>query len=76
MPMLLPAALENAQLMHMGRQDIKETNVSLLRSERIVSDTVAVGAQTAETLQEQGMQLEKVRLPPGEWCTMGCISPA
>lgn len=48
------------QLMTRGRRDIKETDAALLRSERIVNDTVAVGAGTAETLQKQGQQLEKV----------------
>ena len=45
----------------MGRKDIATTDQSLLRTERIVNDTIAIGAQTAETLQQQGKQLEKVR---------------
>ncbi|KFM28365.1 putative plant SNARE 12 [Auxenochlorella protothecoides] len=49
-----------SDLMVSGRKAIKETDASLLRSERIVNDTVAVGAQTAETLQLQGQQLGKV----------------
>lgn len=46
--------------MEMGRRQVKETDQSLIRSERLVNDTIAIGAQTAETLQVQGRQLEKV----------------
>lgn len=56
-----------SDLMVSGRKAIKETDASLLRSERIVNDTVAVGAQTAETLQLQGQQLGKV------WCVYMCV---
>lgn len=48
------------ELVTLGRKDIKETDASILRSERLVADTVAIGVQTAETLQGQGQQLEKV----------------
>ncbi|KDD76025.1 hypothetical protein H632_c391p2 [Helicosporidium sp. ATCC 50920] len=54
------SGMGNEQLMSMGRSQINETDASLLRSERIVHDTIAVGAQTAETLQAQGEQLEKI----------------
>ena len=46
--------------MEAGRRQIGETDASLVRAERLVNDTVAIGAQTAETLQLQGKQLEKV----------------
>lgn len=49
-----------AELMTMGRKDMKETDAALLRSEKIVNDTMAIGIQTAETLQGQTRQLEKV----------------
>jgi hypothetical protein len=44
----------------MGRKDLAKTEQSLYRSERLVNDTVQIGVQTAETLQAQGEQLEKV----------------
>jgi SNARE protein len=47
-------------LMEMGRKNIKETDQSLIRSERLVNDTISIGAQTAETLQVQGQQLSKI----------------
>lgn len=65
------AGMGNEQLMSMGRSQINETDASLLRSERIVHDTIAVGAQTAETLQAQGEQLEKVRRKWGGRCAQG-----
>ena len=47
-------------LMEMGRKQMKETDQSLIRSERLVNDTISIGAQTAETLQVQGQQLGKI----------------
>ena len=55
------AGMNTSELMTMGRKQIKETDTSLLRSEKIVNDTMAIGIQTAETLQGQTRQLEKVR---------------
>jgi hypothetical protein len=49
-----------AELVEMGRGNIEETDESLMRSERLVNDTIAIGAQTAETLQGQGDQLAKI----------------
>lgn len=46
--------------MELGRTQVKETDDALIRSERLVNDTIAIGAQTAETLQLQGKQLERV----------------
>jgi len=46
--------------MELGRQQVKETDQSLIRSERLVNDTIAIGAQTAETLQTHGQQLDKI----------------
>lgn len=54
------SSMNTTELMQMGRQQIKETDTSLLRSEKIVNDTMAIGIQTAETLQGQTRQLEKV----------------
>ena len=52
--------MTTTELMTMGRRDIKETDAALLRSERLVNDTIAIGVQTAETLDQQTKQLEKV----------------
>ena len=52
--------MDNQNLMELGRKQLKETDQSLIRSERLVNDTIAIGAQTAETLQVQGQQLQKV----------------
>lgn len=54
------AGKSTAELMTMGRKDVKETDAALMRSEKIVNDTMAIGIQTAETLQGQTRQLEKV----------------
>lgn len=53
-------AMKNDELMELGRKNIQETDDSLVRSERVVNDTIAIGAQTAETLQTQGNQLMKI----------------
>lgn len=52
--------MASQDLMEMGRKHIGETDQSLIRSERLVNDTIAIGAQTAETLQTQGQQLSKI----------------
>lgn len=52
--------MQSADLMEMGRKQIQDTDQALFRSERIVNDTIAIGGQTAETLQIQGKQLETV----------------
>ena len=46
--------------MELGKKNMKETDTSLMRSERLVNDTVAIGAQTAETLQIQGKKLGQI----------------
>lgn len=53
-------SMSTTELMQMGRRDMKDTDTSLLRSERIVNDTIQIGVQTAETLDQQTKQLEKV----------------
>lgn len=52
--------MASSDLMEMGRKGIKDTDQSLMRSERLVNDTISIGAQTAETLQVQGAQLSKI----------------
>eukprot|EP00890_Picochlorum_soloecismus_P004007 jgi/Picsp_1/4607/NSC_01977-R1_novel plant snare 11 len=53
-------SMSNTQVIELGRKNIQETDESLIRSERIVNDTIGIGAQTAETLQTQGGQLAKI----------------
>lgn len=57
--------MNTTELMQLGRKQVKETDASLLRSEKIVNDTMAIGIQTAETLQGQTRQLEKARAGRG-----------
>ena len=53
--------MSTVELMQTGRKDMKATDAALLRSEKLVNDTMAIGIGTAETLQGQTRQLEKVR---------------
>lgn len=53
--------MNTTELMQLGRRQVKETDAALLRSEKVVNDTMAIGIQTAETLQGQTRQLEKAR---------------
>lgn len=52
--------MSTVDVIELGKRNILETNESLLRSERVVNDTISIGAQTAETLQMQGGQLAKI----------------
>lgn len=47
------AGMTTVALMAQGRKDIKETDASLARAERVVADTIAVGTATAATLAAQ-----------------------
>ena len=47
------AGMAAQELMARGRKDIKETDASLARSEKVIADTIAVGAATAATLVAQ-----------------------
>lgn len=53
-------AMNTSEMIELGRKNIDETDAALVRSERLVNDTIAIGAQTAETLQSQGNQLVKI----------------
>lgn len=52
--------MKTADLMELGRHNIKETDSALMRSERLVNDTIAIGSQTAETLETQGKKLAQI----------------
>lgn len=48
------------QLMERGRKEMKAQDESLIRAQRIVESTIEVGTKTAETLQAQGEQMDRV----------------
>lgn len=54
------AEMSAQQLMERGRREMKAQDESLLRAQRIVESTIEVGMKTAETLQAQGEQMERV----------------
>ena len=43
-----------------GRKEMQAQEDSLIRAQRIVESTIEVGAKTAETLHQQGQQMERV----------------
>ncbi|KAK9830607.1 hypothetical protein WJX81_004669 [Elliptochloris bilobata] len=61
---ITPSGMTSQELMARGRKDIKETDASLTRSEKVVVETIAIGAATAATLDAQachiGQQMERV----------------
>ena len=56
---VLYADLTTQQLMDQGRKDIVDTEQGLIRSNKIVADTIQVATATAETLDAQTEQLER-----------------
>lgn len=48
------------QLMDRGHKEIHETNAALDRSEKLVEDTMEIGATTASTLHDQTGQMNKI----------------
>lgn len=57
---LIPAALNTTELIVEGRKKIKESDDSLIRSEKLVAETIDIGTKTAEKLHDQTKQLERV----------------
>lgn len=55
-----PESMTMQELMVKGRKDMKETDKVLARAERVVEDTLQIGTQTAATLQDQSVQLNKI----------------
>ena len=53
-------AMTTPEMMLLGRAVIKETDAALARAARVVAETQAVGAKTAEALASQTEQLERV----------------
>ena len=54
------AELSTHELMAKGRKEMKDQEESLMRAQRIVESTIDVGTKTAETLHQQGQQMERV----------------
>ena len=54
------AALSTTELIVEGRKKIKESDESLIRSEKLVAETIDIGTKTAEKLHDQTKQLERV----------------
>ena len=48
------------QLIQLGRKEIQSTDQALIRAQKVVADTIDVGTKTAETLEGQTKQLERV----------------
>lgn len=55
-----PAAMSTAQLIQLGKKEIASTDQALVRAQKVVADTIEVGTKTAETLDSQTKQLERV----------------
>lgn len=53
-------SMTTPEMMLLGRSLIKETDAALARSARVVAETQAVGAKTAEALAGQTEQFERV----------------
>ena len=45
--------MASQELMARGRKEIKETDASLARSEKVVAEAIAIGTATAATLDAQ-----------------------
>jgi SNARE protein len=56
----ITSQMSTQQLMNTGRKTMTETEKSILRSARVVEDTIAIGQQTAAMLGEQTHQMEKI----------------
>lgn len=52
--------MSTTELIVEGRKKIKESDESLIRSEKLVAETIDIGTKTAEKLHDQTKQLERV----------------
>ena len=52
--------MSTTELIVAGRKKIKESDESLIRSEKLVAETIDIGTKTAEKLNDQTKQLERV----------------
>lgn len=54
------ADMDTTTLIVEGRKKIKESDESLIRSEKLVAETIEIGTKTAAKLDDQTKQLERV----------------
>ena len=52
--------MSTTELIVEGRKKIKDSDESLIRSEKLVAETIDIGTKTAEKLNDQTKQLERV----------------
>ena len=57
---VMHAEMSTQELMTKGRKEMQAQEESLTRAQRIVENTIEVGTKTAETLHQQGQQMERV----------------
>lgn len=54
------AGLTTTEAIQLGRKEIASTDQALVRAQKVVADTIDIGTKTAETLDSQTKQLERV----------------
>ena len=52
--------MSTTELIVEGRKKMKDSDESLIRSEKLVAETIDIGTKTAEKLHDQTKQLERV----------------
>ena len=48
------------ELIQLGRKEIASTDAALVRAQKVVADTIDIGTKTAETLEGQTKQMERI----------------
>lgn len=48
------------ELIQLGKKEIASTDLALVRAQKVVADTISIGTKTAETMEGQTKQLERV----------------
>ncbi len=57
---LLIVGLSTSEAIQLGKKEIASTDLALVRAQKVVADTIDIGTKTAETLDSQTKQLERV----------------
>lgn len=52
--------MTTTELIQQGKKDVASTDAALVRAQKVVADTISIGTKTAETLEGQTRQLERV----------------
>lgn len=52
--------MSTTEAIQLGRKEIASTDQALTRAQKVVADTIDIGTKTAETLEGQTKQLERV----------------